>query len=286
MKSRKQSIVNPVLRTQQKRVRLRSGLRSSDLQASNVKRPEPRRAIGTLQIGTSGWTYLSWQGLFYPKDVPNRAWLSYYAGLFPTTEINASFYRTPALDAVRAWRNSTPDQFTFSWKASRFITHWKRLNENCNTSIALMETRLQALGPKLLAVLFQLPPQLQQNIPRLASFLKMLPRHHRYAFEFRHKSWYNGAVFDLLKSANVALCLSDHRDAPAPWEITADLVYVRGHGPTGRYQGSYSTRTLERWADAITAWSNQGRDVVVYFDNDQKAAAPTDARRLRKILAR
>ncbi len=250
-----------------------------------MRRTEPRRAPGRVQIGTSGWTYASWQGLFYPKDVPNRAWLSYYAGLFQTTEINGSFYRTPTLDAVRAWRNTTPDEFTFSWKASRFITHWKRINENCDTSIALMETRLQALGPKLLAVLFQLPPQLQQDIPRLAAFLKILPRHHRYAFEFRHKSWYSHAVFDILHSANVALCLSDHRDAPAPWEVTADLVYVRGHGPTGRYQGSYGARTLEHWADAITAWSKQGRDVVVYFDNDQKAAAPTDARRLRKVLA-
>jgi uncharacterized protein YecE (DUF72 family) len=249
-----------------------------------VKRTKPRRAIGSLQIGTSGWTYAGWQGPFYPVDAPKRTWLSYYAGVFQTTEINGSFYRTPTLDAVRAWRSTTPDQFTFSWKASRFITHWKRLNENCDTSIALMETRLKVLGPKLLAVLFQLPPQLEQDISRLAAFLKMLPRHHRYAFEFRHKSWYRGAVLDLLSSANVALCLSDHCDAPAPWEVTADFVYVRGHGPTGRYQGSYGGTTLKRWADAITTWRKQGRDVVVYFDNDQKAAAPKDARRLREIL--
>jgi len=250
-----------------------------------VKRAKPKRPIGSLQIGTSGWTYASWRGPFYPKGVPKHAWLSYYAGCFPTTEINGSFYRTPTLDAARAWRTTTPEQFTFSWKASRFITHWKRLNENCDTSIALMETRLKVLEPKLLAVLFQLPPHFRLDISRLAAFLKMLPRHHRYAFEFRHRSWYSADVLALLSSANISLCISDHRDAPAPWDVTADFVYVRGHGPTGRYRGSYSTSTLERWADAIGAWRKQGRSVVVYFDNDQKAAAPRDAQRLRDILA-
>jgi uncharacterized protein YecE (DUF72 family) len=258
-------------------------LPSSVLHIARGKRNKPR-ALGALQIGTSGWTYAGWRGPFYPEDVPKRAWLSFYACQFSTTEINGSFYRTPSVDAVHAWRNSTPDQFTFSWKASRFITHWKRLNENCNTSVALMETRLKALGTKLVAVLFQLPPQFEQNRSRLATFLTMLPSHRRYAFEFRHRSWYSDPIFDLLNSANAALCLSDHGDAPAPWQVTADLVYVRGHGPTGRYQGSYPRRTLDQWAQSITTWREQGRDVMVYFDNDQKAAAPRDASRLREML--
>jgi uncharacterized protein YecE (DUF72 family) len=249
-----------------------------------VKRSASSKAKGRLQIGTSGWTYAGWRGPFFPNDVPKRTWLEYYASQFSTVEINGSFYRTPALEAVAAWRAATPSNFSFSWKASKFITHWKRLNENCDNSIALMETRLKKLGPKLVAVLFQLPPQFQLNTSRLNEFLKMLPPHRRYAFEFRHKSWYADEVFELLRSANVALCLSDHGDAPAPWETTADLVYVRGHGPTGRYKGSYSTPTLQRWADSIIPWLKQGRDVLVYFDNDQKAAAPKDARRLREIL--
>ena len=121
----------------------------------------------------------------------------------------------------------------FSRKASKFITHWKRLTEKCANSIELMETRLQVLQPKLAAVLFQLPPQFSKNAERLASFLEMLPPQHRYAFEFRHKSWYDDAVFALLRAHDAALCISDHHDAPSPWIATAGHVYVRGHGPGG-----------------------------------------------------
>jgi uncharacterized protein YecE (DUF72 family) len=235
-------------------------------------------------IGTSGWTYDGWRGPFYPEDVPKKNWLRYYATKFPTTEINGSFYRTPALANVRAWRDQPPGDFLFAWKASKFITHWKRLSSKCENSIELMETRLKALGPTLGAVLFQLPPNFSKDRERLGSFLRMLPRRHRYAFEFRHKSWYDDDIFDLLRDHDVALCLSDHRDAPSPWEVTAQHVYLRGHGPGGHYRGSYPTRTLHRWADAIAAWQRQRREVFVYFDNDQKAAAPKDAKRLAEML--
>jgi uncharacterized protein YecE (DUF72 family) len=151
-------------------------------------------------------------------------------------------------------------------------------------SIELMETRLAALAPKVGAVLFQLPPKFAKNEPRLRSFLNMLPRHHRYAFEFRHKSWYDAAVLDLLHRHNVSLCLSDHHDAPAPWEVTARHVYVRGHGPGGRYRDNYPDATLRSWARKIVQWRRQRRTVFVYFDNDQKSAAPADARRLMEIL--
>jgi uncharacterized protein YecE (DUF72 family) len=216
--------------------------------------------------------------------VPKKDWLRYYATRFPTTEVNGSFYRTPAIEAVGAWRQQTPANFLFAWKASKFITHWKRLTAKCENSISLMETRLGALGPKLSAVLFQLPPQFSKDRERLASFLRMLPRGHRYAFEFRHRSWYDDEILDVLHDRDVALCLSDHCDAPAPWEVTARHVYVRGHGPAGRYRGSYSTKALERWASAIATWRSHRREVLVYFDNDQKAAAPKDAARLRAIL--
>ena len=174
----------------------------------------------------------------------------------------------------------------FAWKASKFITHWKRLTSKCENSIALMQTRLEALGPKAVAVLFQLPARFVKNCERLDDFLKMLPSGYRYAFEFRDKSWYDGDVFDVLQTHDVSLCLSDHRDAPSPWEVTASHVYVRGHGPGGHYRGSYSAKTLQRWADCITAWQRQRRSVLVYFDNDQKAAAPKDARRLMDLLRR
>ena len=237
-----------------------------------------------ILVGTSGWTYDGWRGPFYPRDVPKKEWLAWYATRFPTTEINGSFYRTPSLAAVQAWRDQTPKNFVFAWKASKFITHCKRLSEQSENSIALMETRLVALAPKVVAVLFQLPPQFAKNRERLAAFLTMLPRHHRYAFEFRHPSWYEDDILALLREHDVSLCLSDHHDAPAPWEVTACHVYVRGHGPGGRYKDHYPDPTLRAWARRIRAWQRQRRSVLVYFDNDQKSAAPKDAERLIKLL--
>jgi uncharacterized protein YecE (DUF72 family) len=133
-------------------------------------------------------------------------------------------------------------------------------------------------------VLFQLPARFAKNCQRLDDFLKMLPSGYRYAFEFRDKSWYDDNVFDVLHAHDVSLCLSDHRDAPSPWEVTASHVYIRGHGPGGHYRGSYSARTLQRWGGHIAAWQQQRRGVLVYFDNDQKAAAPKDAQRLIQLL--
>lgn len=239
-----------------------------------------------IQIGTSGWTYDGWRGPFYPKDVAKKGWLAWYGTQFCTTEINGSFYRTPSLEAVRAWRKQTPEDFCFAWKASKFITHWKRLSEKSDNSIALMVTRLKILGPKCGPVLFQLPPQFKANRERLASFLTMLPKRYLYAFEFRHESWYDESILALLRDHNVSLCLSDHHDAPSPWSVTASHVYVRGHGPGGRYKDHYPDKTLREWAADIRAWKRRGRDVYVYFDNDQKSAAPKDAARLLALLKR
>jgi uncharacterized protein YecE (DUF72 family) len=244
------------------------------------------RAAGVIRIGTSGWTYDGWRGPFYPQRLPKKDWLRFYATQFSSAEINGSFYRTPTLEAVRAWRDQTPENFMYAWKASKFITHWKRLTASCANSIDLLETRLRELDPKVGVVLFQLPGRFTKNTERLESFLKMLPRRYRYAFEFRDNSWYADDVFEILHRHNVALCISDHADAPAPWLTTARHVYVRGHGPSGRYHGSYPARTLRRWADAALAWQAERREVFIYFDNDQKAAAPKDAKRLCAMLAR
>jgi uncharacterized protein YecE (DUF72 family) len=238
----------------------------------------------SLYVGTSGWTYGGWRGPFYPRDLPKKDWLRWYVTQFPTTEINGSFYRTPSLEAVQAWREQTPKDFRFAWKASKFITHWKRLSEKSDNSIALMVTRLDALGPKTGPVLFQLPPRFKANRERLASFIKMLPRRYAYAFEFRDASWYEAPTLDLLRDHDIALCLSDHHDAPAPWEVTASLVYVRGHGPGGDYRGRYPEKTLRAWARHIVRWRRQRRTVYCYFDNDQKSAAPKDAMRLIALV--
>jgi uncharacterized protein YecE (DUF72 family) len=234
-------------------------------------------------IGTSGWTYDGWRGTFYPEDLAAKHWLRWYAEQFATAEINGSFYRTPSLDAVRAWREQTPERFVFAWKASKFITHWKRLTDKCRNSLELMDTRLAALEPKVGPILFQLPPRFKLNRERLASFLKLLNKKRRYAFEFRDASWYEPAIFELLRDHDVALCLSDHHDAPAPWEVTARHVYVRGHGPTGQYKDRYPKKTLERWAKTIADWRRRQLAVYCYFDNDQKTAAPKDAQRLIEL---
>jgi uncharacterized protein YecE (DUF72 family) len=210
--------------------------------------------------------------------------LNYYATQFDTAELNGVFYRTPSLETVRNWRANSPDDFIFAWKASRFISHWKRLSENSRNSLDLINERLRILGPKAGPVLFQLPPRFERNEDRLRTFFLMLSKRWRYAFEFRHRSWYCDDVISLLKKHDISLCLSDHRDAPAPWVTTARHVYVRGHGPGGHYKGHYSNSVLSDWAVHIRKWQRQKRDVFVYFDNDQKSAAPRDAQRLVHLL--
>ncbi|MCK1636553.1 DUF72 domain-containing protein [Bradyrhizobium sp. 157] len=235
-------------------------------------------------IGTSGWHYDSWRGPFFPKGLPLKEQLKFYAGQFPTTELNGVFYRTPTPEAVKGWRAQTGSDFVFAWKASKFITHWKRLSENSVNSLELLESRLSLLGRKAGPVLFQLPPNFQANADRLASFFKLLSKKRRYSFEFRHPSWYEPRITRLLREQNISLCISDHHDAPAPWKRTADFVYVRGHGPGGRYKDHYSGAALADWARRIRSWKRQGCDVFVYFDNDQKSAAPADARRLIELM--
>ncbi|MGH6978636.1 MAG: DUF72 domain-containing protein, partial [Brevundimonas sp.] len=194
------------------------------------------------------------------------------------------FYRMPTDKSVAGWREQTPDDFLFAWKASRYITHNKKLNDPAD-SLAYMFERIEGLGDKIGPVLFQLPPNLHRNDERLATFLKALPRKGRFAFEFRHSSWYDPTVFDLLRDHGAAFCISDHHDAPAPFEVTADFVYLRGHGPGGRYRGRYEEAALKDWAGHIRRW-RKDHDVFVYFDNDIKSAAPADARQLIDMLGR
>ena len=214
-----------------------------------------------IHIGTSGWSYRSWRGPFFPKDVKIKDHLGYYATQFDTTELNGVFYRTPTVEAIKGWYAQTPDDFVFAWKASKFITHWKRLTGKSKNSLALMETRLKLLRHKAGPVLFQLPPMMRVNHDRLAGFLKLLRKNRRYTFEFRHPSWYEDRILDLLRDRDISLCLSDHRDAPSPWEVTASFVYVRGHGPGGHYKDHYSDATLQQWANDIRKWRRQRREV-------------------------
>lgn len=240
--------------------------------------------MARIRIGTSGWHYASWRGPFFPERLPIKAQLQYYASQFDTVELNGVFYRTPTEDSVRAWRAETGKDFLFTWKASKFITHWKRLSAASVNSLALLEERISLLGDKAGPILFQLPPQFARDTERLQAFVGLLSAKRRYSFEFRHSSWYAPEILRLLRRHNIALCLSDHHDAPAPWRRTADFVYVRGHGPAGDYRGSYPAKTLRGWAERMQSWKKQGCDVLVYFDNDQKSVAPFDAFRLRRLV--
>jgi uncharacterized protein YecE (DUF72 family) len=253
--------------------------------ATSRSRTPARKAqpTGALRVGTSGWSYEGWWGPFFPEELRKADALAYYASRFDCVELNAPHYRTPTPEAVTGWAERTPDQFRFAWKASRFITHWKRLL-NSENSLELMEDRMRLLGKKLGPVLFQLHPAMQANRDRLAEFIALLNPKRQYTFEFRHPSWYTTPVLELLRDHDVALCLSDHADAPAPREVTASWVYVRNHGPSGRYHGSYSDAALKDWAKSIRAWRKQGRDVWCFFDNDVKSAAPADADRLLAAL--
>jgi len=239
--------------------------------------------MAQLRIGCSGWVYKDWLGPFYPEGTKDRDRLAYYATQFDTAEINASFYRLPSEAMVEGWAARAPDGFLFAWKVSRFITHNKKLRD-CAEPVALVFGRMAPLGDKLGPSLIQLPPQLRRDDDRLAGFLRLLPKG-RHTVEFRHPSWYDPAVFRLLGEFDAALCISDHHSAPAPWEVTASWVYVRGHGPGGRYFGRYEPPELAQWAARIAAWRAEGRDVYAYFDNDVKSAAPFDALALIGLCA-
>jgi uncharacterized protein YecE (DUF72 family) len=159
------------------------------------------------------------------------------------------------------------------------------LTENSINSLHLLDERLSVLGDKAGPILFQLPPDFAADAGRLTSFLTLLPERRRYSFEFRLPSWFAPRIFRVLADRNIAHCISDHHAAPAPWERTAEFVYLRGHGPQGRYQGRYPRARLSAWAKSIRTWQHSRCDVYVYFDNDQKSAAPKDALALLRLLA-
>ena len=236
-----------------------------------------------VYIGTSGYNYPEWRGSFYPEGFPAKKMFAFYSEHFRAVEINYTFYRMPTLKTTEAWCAQAPEGFSYVLKAPRRITHDKRLKD-CADTLQFFCESARALGPHLGPLLFQLPPNLTCDVDRLRAFLELLPHDMRAAFEFRHESWYDPRIFDLLAEHDAALCLSDHASAPAPREVTASWVYVRNHGPSGRYHGSYSDEALAEWAESIARWRREGRDVWCFFDNDVKSAAPQDAQRLLDML--
>ncbi len=249
------------------------------MSAGDDRAPEP------VHVGCSGWNYRDWRGEEYPPGLPAREWLPFYARHFATVEVNATFYRLARREAVAHWVEQTPAEFVFAVKASRYLTHIRRLRDIGEGTARFYEgieplREAGRLGP----VLWQLPENFHRDEQRLAQALRMLPAG-RHAFEFRHPSWFTGRVCELLREHGVALVYGDHPArrfqscaATAPWR------YVRFHyGARGR-RGNYSPRELERWAQTIDRWRREG-EVYAYFNNDWEGFAPRNARLLQRRLA-
>lgn len=239
---------------------------------------------GEVRVGCSGWQYRHWRGTFYPVELPLTRWLEYYATRFDTVELNNSFYRLPEAASFAAWRKRVPSGFLFAVKASRYLTHMKKLKDPEEPLERLFD-RLRPLGRQLGPVLYQLPPRWPVNVARLDSFLRALPSRHRHAIEFREPSWYTDEVFAELRRRRVALCLHDMAGSAIRDQITAPFVYVRLHGPQ-RYTGRYRDDHLQRWAEWCAAQQRRGLPVYVYFNNDAAGDAPRDAVRLRELIAK
>lgn len=235
-------------------------------------------------IGTSGWHYNHWRGKFYPCALPASTWLRYYAQQLASVEVNNSFYHLLDADTVRVWRRHVGAEFVFAVKGSRYITHNKKLKDP-KPALQRFFAPLRPFGRALGPIVFQLPPHWRVNSERLAQFLRALPRRRRYAFEFRHESWNCDEVHALLRRYNAAYCIYELAGVRTPLTVTADFVYVRLHGPgEKKYQGCYSPARLRAWARRIRTWRAAGRDVYIYFDNDQNAYAAANAAALRRYL--
>ena len=238
-----------------------------------------------VRVGCSGWNYAHWRELVYPKELPARRWLSYYAELFDTVEVNNTFYRLPRRESVAAWIAETPPGFLFAVKASRYLTHMKRLTD-LGRGVERFYERIDPLvrSPKMGPVLWQLPENFHRDEERLGSALASLPPG-RHCFEFRHPSWFREEVYALLHEHGAALVIGDHPERPfQTYELTAGWTFIRFHyGSRGR-GGNYSERELEEWAQRIEAW-RESADIYAYFNNDWSAYAVKNALWLRERLS-
>ncbi len=233
-------------------------------------------ASPTVFVGTSGYNYPEWRGTFYPEKFSTTKMLAYYAERFPTVEINYTFYRVPTEKLLEGWAAGTPDNFTFTLKAPRRITHDAKL-QRCEDLTQTFCRTAQTLGPKLALLLFQLPPAFQKNLDVLRSFADILPQGTRAAFEFRHPSWFDAAVFDVLREHRLALCVADSEKMSAPVEMTADYAYFRL-----RDEG-YQQPDIERWAQTIRGLDGV-TDAYVYFKHEEQGLGPEFAKRLMSLL--
>jgi uncharacterized protein YecE (DUF72 family) len=231
----------------------------------------------SVWVGTSGYNYPEWKGSFYPETLPAAKMLPYYAEQFATVEINYTFYRMPTEKIVDGWNRSTPERFALTLKAPKRITHDARL-KNCAERVQQFLDAAATLGPKLGALLFQLPPNLKKDVALLEAFLETFPPHVRAAFEFRHESWFDDAVYDRLRAKGMALCIADSEKLSTPLVRTGRFGYYRL-----RDEG-YTPEHIARWADTIRQDAAEGRDVFVYFKHEEEGKGPEFARLLLNSL--
>ena len=238
----------------------------------------------TVLVGTSGWQYRHWRGAFYPQDVPQRQWLEYYASKFATVENNGTFYRLPALGTTKDWGSRIPDRFVMALKASRYLTHIKRLRQPAD-SVHRMLSIFSGLGHKLGPMLIQLPPDLEADPALLDDCLAQFPAGSRVAVEPRHPSWWCDPVREVLTARNAALCWADRVNPVTPLWRTADWGYLRFHEGTATPWPQYGEAALSGWANRIASTWPPNAPVYAYFNNDQNAAAIIDAATLTRLTA-
>lgn len=226
--------------------------------------------------------YDDWSGRFYPKDLPRREWFGHYARHFDTVEVNNTFYRLPTADSVRKWAEQAPREFRYAVKASRFLTHFKHLNDPAEP-LRLLFDRLTPLGVHAGPVLYQLPGNWHANVDRLDSFCGVLPAGYRHVFEFRHASWLTDAVFETLAYHGASLCVHDALDDDHPIRRTGPIGYVRLHGAQTA-NGCYTKANLRKWTRRVRELAAERAETFVYFNNDVGAAAVRNALTLRELL--
>jgi uncharacterized protein YecE (DUF72 family) len=236
-----------------------------------------------VRIGTSGWYYDGWKELFYPAKLAKQKWFEYYSKHFDTVEINNTFYHLPKEQTFENWRKQAPKNFLFTVKANRYITHIKRLKEP-EEPLERFFRGVRLLKENLGPVLYQLPPNLHKDLDRLKAFLQILPKNIVAVWEFRHESWFCEDTYQLLRDFNAALCIHDLVGIPTPRVVTSDVIYIRFHGTTGKYQGNYSTSDLQDWAEWLKMHVKEARCIYAYFNNDMHAYAVYNAKTLKKQL--
>jgi len=235
-----------------------------------------------FRIGTSGWHYEHWKKVFYPEELPKSRWLEHYAEHFDTVELNNTFYHLPKQQTVVNWNKRVPEDFLYTVKASRYITHIKRLKD-IDEPLETFLQRAALLKDKLGPVLYQLPPSLHKDLDLLSNFAKRLPKKTINVFEFRHKSWYCDETWQLLARLGLTLCVHDLGGSATPRLATSDVIYIRFHGPQ-RYSGCYPDKELQDWADWIRESTAKAKHVFAYFNNDIGGHAVKNAQTLRRLL--